>query len=260
MPDFRLQPNSFPIASVIDAAQRNNQLQEQARQAGNQSLIAGLQSIGQVGQSLFDQKVRVAQALAGAKMYAQTPEGQQMLGTNTVTASPTGQPVTHNQTAAYDPTSGAVTSNQSPVNLQTIQTAMLGEKPMDVQNQMFERQKQAQQYGLEQRKQALAEKIEPQKVALDQQIKTLLASIDAKKAGTEATHVSDENRNALLARRDDLLKQKSANPLVGMFSDKNDQIDAAISDIDKQLGTSPNHGATGSWTATPNGTSYKVKP
>lgn len=66
MPDFRLQP-SFPIASVIDAAGRNAQLQEQAREAGNKSLIEGLRSIGQVGQSLYDQKKRVAQSLAIGK-------------------------------------------------------------------------------------------------------------------------------------------------------------------------------------------------
>lgn len=63
MPDFRLQP-SFPIASVVDAAQRNNQIQQQAKEAGNQSLLAGLQSIGQVGESLFNTRQRVAQSLA----------------------------------------------------------------------------------------------------------------------------------------------------------------------------------------------------
>lgn len=63
MPDFKIQP-SFPIASVIDAAGRNAQLQQQAREAGNRSLIEGLQSIGQVGQSLYDTKKRVAQSLS----------------------------------------------------------------------------------------------------------------------------------------------------------------------------------------------------
>lgn len=68
MPDFRLQP-SFPIASVVDAAGRNAQLQEQAREAGNRSLIEGLQSIGQIGQSLYDTKKRVAQSLAIGKQF-----------------------------------------------------------------------------------------------------------------------------------------------------------------------------------------------
>lgn len=68
MPDFRLQP-SFPIASVIDAASRNAQLQAQSREAGNKALIEGLQSIGQVGQSLYDTKKRVAQSLALGKQF-----------------------------------------------------------------------------------------------------------------------------------------------------------------------------------------------
>ncbi len=59
-----MQPNAFPIASVIDAASKNAQLQEQAREAGNQSLIAGLKSIGDIGQSLYDTKHRIAQSLA----------------------------------------------------------------------------------------------------------------------------------------------------------------------------------------------------
>lgn len=63
MPDFTMK-QSFPIASVIDAAQRKAQIEQQARQQGNESLVAGLQSIGQVGQSLYDQKKRVAQSLA----------------------------------------------------------------------------------------------------------------------------------------------------------------------------------------------------
>lgn len=63
MPDFNIKP-SFPIATVIDAAGRNAQLQEQAREAGNKSLIEGLQSIGQVGESLYAKKQGIAQALA----------------------------------------------------------------------------------------------------------------------------------------------------------------------------------------------------
>lgn len=68
MPDFRMQQN-FPIATVIDAAGRNAQLQEQSREAGNKALIEGLQSIGEVGQSLYDTKKRVAQSLALGRKY-----------------------------------------------------------------------------------------------------------------------------------------------------------------------------------------------
>lgn len=164
MPDFTLKP-TFPVASVIDAAQRNNQLQLAAQQAGQQSLIQGLQSIGQVGQSLYDQKMKMAQALAASKLYAQTPEGQQMMGTNPVTSSPSGQPVTQNQTAAFNPATGSVTPNQSPVNAGTLQTAFMGESPSNLLTQLYERQKQRQEFGLQQQKQAFTEKIEPQKLA-----------------------------------------------------------------------------------------------
>lgn len=68
MPDFRLQNNPI-VSSIIDAAGRNAQLQEQAREAGNQSLLAGLKSIGDVGQSLYDTKKRVAQSLAIGRQF-----------------------------------------------------------------------------------------------------------------------------------------------------------------------------------------------
>lgn len=88
MPDFRLQ-NNFPISSVIDAAGRNAQLQEQAREAGNKSLIEGLTSIGQIGQSLYDTKKRVAQSLAIGRQFdvpddvakSMTPEQLLQVGT-----------------------------------------------------------------------------------------------------------------------------------------------------------------------------------
>jgi hypothetical protein len=68
IPDFTMK-QSFPISSAIDAAQRNAVLQQQSREAGNQSLVAGLQSIGQIGQSLFDTKKRVARSLALGRQY-----------------------------------------------------------------------------------------------------------------------------------------------------------------------------------------------
>lgn len=64
MPDFNFKAGSFPIASIVDAAQRKAQLEQQNRTEGNQQLLAGLQSIGQVGQSLVDKRMKVAQALA----------------------------------------------------------------------------------------------------------------------------------------------------------------------------------------------------
>lgn len=63
MPDFTVK-NNFPIAEVINAAQRKAQLEQESQQQGNKSLLEGLQSIGQVGQDLVDKRLQVAKALA----------------------------------------------------------------------------------------------------------------------------------------------------------------------------------------------------
>jgi len=161
IPDFTMKPN-FPISSVIDAASRNAQLQLQAQQAGQQSLIQGLKSIGDVGQSIYERKLQMAQALAQAKMYAQTPAGQQALGTNQVASGPQG-PVTQNQTAAYDPNSGTVTPNQSPLNMSDLTTSFLGMSPKDfMENQIQQKAAQTAQGQL-----ALQQQVEPQKVAIE---------------------------------------------------------------------------------------------
>lgn len=57
------------MATVIDAAQRKAQIEQQAQTGANQQLIEGLQSIGQVGQSLVDKRMKVAQALALGKQF-----------------------------------------------------------------------------------------------------------------------------------------------------------------------------------------------
>jgi hypothetical protein len=67
MPDFDLKQN-FPISSVIDAAQRKAALEQDAQQKANAQLIQGMQAIGQVGQSLFEQKQKMAQSLALGKL------------------------------------------------------------------------------------------------------------------------------------------------------------------------------------------------
>lgn len=68
MPDFTLKP-TFPMASVIDAAQRKAQIEQQSQTAANQQLVQGLDAIGQVGQSLVDKRMKVAQALALGKQF-----------------------------------------------------------------------------------------------------------------------------------------------------------------------------------------------
>jgi hypothetical protein len=158
MPDFRMQQNSFPISSVIDAATRNAQLQVQARDQGNKALIEGLQAIGGIGQSLYDQKVKVAQALAGAHLYAQ--EHPEVVGDNQVTSTPQG-PVTQNQTAAYDPATGSVTPSRPPLDIRTIATAMQGMSPKD----MFENQVQSRLAKVNEGELGIKKQYEPEKIA-----------------------------------------------------------------------------------------------
>lgn len=140
MPDFSFK-ESFPMAAVIQAAQQNAALQEKAREDGNRSFIQGMQSIGDVGESLLARKQQIAQALAAAQMYSQTDAGKEMLGTNEVTTGPTGQPVTKNQTASYNESTGAATSNQSPVVMDTLKTAFMGMQPGELLKHLAEQQK-----------------------------------------------------------------------------------------------------------------------
>jgi len=137
--DFGVQ-NNFPMAAVIDAAQRNNALQEQAREAGNKSLIAGLQSIGKVGETIVDRRMAMAQALAMAK-WAQA---NGLLGNNAIVpAGPQSQtdqdyaagPVDMNQLPGQAGTAPA--GPQAPIapqgiDLNTAATAFMGASPKDL--------------------------------------------------------------------------------------------------------------------------------
>lgn len=198
IPNFNLQ-NNFPISTVVNAAQRKAELDNQTTLAQSKLINDSLGVIGQVGKSLFDQRVRVAQALASAHLYAQTPEGKQALGTNQVAQTAQG-PVTQNQTASYDPNSGSVTPLQSPVDVRTIATAMYGMDPKDVfQNQIQNRLASTQQGEL-----ALKQQTEPQKISIEgqkalaevqnaqvmRQIQAMLAAATVKNQAQERTQAA----------------------------------------------------------------------
>lgn len=256
IPNYNLQP-TFPIASVIDAAQRNAQLQLQAQQAGQQSLVSGLQSIGQVGQSLYEQKLRMAQALAGAKMFAASPEGQQMMAP---TVTPQPMTVMRNQTAAYDPSTGSVTPNTGTpgvgtvlpqtkttitppsIDLKTLQTGMLGESPSNMLTQLFERQKQRQQLGIEQQR----ADTEAARAKSEATIQALLAGLKGQETATGATHVKNEDVNALLARRAEITKDLPTGFLNSINNAKGAQAKKDIANIDAMLAAKGYSGASNS--------------
>lgn len=74
IPDYTFKQN-FPIASIVDAAQRKAQMEQQNTNQGNQQLLAGLQSIGEIGKSLVDKRLKVAQALALGRQFG-VPDDQ----------------------------------------------------------------------------------------------------------------------------------------------------------------------------------------
>lgn len=159
---FDLQPN-FPIASVAQLYAQRPEKEAAMRAQQQQQLVQGLQGFGQGVQMLVNRRDQMAQALAQAKWYSQTPSGQQALGINKVTTSSTGTPVTMNQTAAYDPATGSVTPNQSQNSIGHIAAALYGAKPEDFLKNITDQKR----VGNEQGQLALAQQIEPQKVAIE---------------------------------------------------------------------------------------------
>lgn len=65
------------MASVIEAAQRRAQMEQQGRDSGNQALIQGLQSFGQGVDSLIQRRQQMAQAAKMGSALGMTPEETQ---------------------------------------------------------------------------------------------------------------------------------------------------------------------------------------
>jgi hypothetical protein len=78
MVDFNFKSGSFPIAEVIQAAQRKAQLEQQAKTQDNEQVVQGLGAIGSVGKSLVDQRLKVARSLALGKQFG-IPDDQARL-------------------------------------------------------------------------------------------------------------------------------------------------------------------------------------
>lgn len=155
-PDFSFK-QSFPIAEVITAAQRKAQLEQQSQQHNQAQLIQGLEAVGKVGQSLFEQKQQMGQALASARLLKQKMDADAMkvleekaaeaMATNNsqVTETPFG-PVNFGQTANATggvPLSNAVAfkeptqENINTPSVEEIATAVRGLSPKDLLSQLF---------------------------------------------------------------------------------------------------------------------------
>ncbi len=289
IPNYNFNSGGFPIATVIDAAARNAALRQQAQQAGQESLVAGLKSIGDVGGSIYDRRVQMAQALATAKMYANTPEGQAMLAPTTTTNT-INAPVTRRSTAAYDPSTGNVTPNTgmsgvgtvmpqpvttstpSPVSMQDLQTAFRGESPANLLQQLFERQKTAQELALKGREVTLKEATEPAKVAGELAIQRTGLGIKAGEAATAAGKAQSEDINTLLQRRQEATTKLPTGWWNAINNDQAEQAKQEIANIDSQLAAKGYKGTITPPTKSPSkaigsqkyttdaGTSYTVNP
>lgn len=244
---FNLQPN-FPIAGVADLIANRPLKEAQMRAQQQQQLVQGLQNFGAGVQSLVARRQAMAQALAGAQLYANTPEGKQAMAPTQTT---TQAPVMRSQTAAFDPATGGLTPNvgatgvgtttpkttstPSPVNMQTLATAFYGDKPSELMNQLFERQKQAQQYGLEQRKQALAEKIEPQKLAQEKEIQTQGLGIKGEEVTTQAAGNIQNQITSLQQKKAELVKSVPTGLFAGFNNEQAEQAKRQMAEIDAQI-------------------------
>lgn len=79
MGDFDFKPSVDPMA-FANAGQRKFQIEQQARESNQQQLVQGLTTIGTIGQSLFDKKKDIAQALAAGKVLDIDPDTSRSLG------------------------------------------------------------------------------------------------------------------------------------------------------------------------------------
>lgn len=180
---FGLKPD-FPIAGVADLYAKKPYLESLMNQAQQGQLVEGMKTLGAGMQSLAQRKMMMAQALAAAKMYMGTPEGQQMMGSNQAATGPGGQPVLQNQTAAGG-VGQAPVPNAPQMSQGDVATAMYGESPSNMLTQLFQRQKQSQQFGLEQQKQAFAEKMKPLELAQQAQLTQALTGVKSREVSVQ---------------------------------------------------------------------------
>lgn len=89
MPDFRMQ-NNFPMADVINATQKKGQLDNQTALQQSELFNQAIGKIGEIGQSLYDSKKRIAQSLALGRQFdipddvAKTMTPDQILSVGTI--------------------------------------------------------------------------------------------------------------------------------------------------------------------------------
>lgn len=234
---YDLQP-SFPIAGVAQLYADRSTKEAQARLAQNQQLIQGINQFGQGVQSLVERRNAMAQALAQAQIFAQTPEGQQVMAP---TKSPTpgyGSPVTSGAEGPAGPT----TMTPSPVNMDTLKNALVGETPGSFLSSLQTQATNKRAYDLESQKEESAQKIAHER--LQGLLAIFKGGLDPKYAGInqQATASIQNNITSLQQKKAELTKDLPStlgtywgNDKAKSARDQIAQIDKQIADYQKQL-------------------------
>lgn len=267
---FDFQSN-FPIAGVAQLLADRSTKEAAMRAQQQQQLVEGLKTFGSGVQSLVDRRNQMAQALAQAHIYAQTPEGQALMAPTQTPTPGYGAPVPQ---GAAGP-SGPVTITPSSIDENTLATAFRSEQPGNFLANLQSQSATKKAYDLETMKEANAQKLAQAKLQSMKDIFT--AGLGPKYGAINQQDVSNiqNNISSLEQKKAELTKS-----LPGTFGTYigNDAAKAArtqIAQIDQQIADYKNQlasqGKTGrkSMTMSPDGSltlttdsgvSYTVNP
>ena len=229
---FDLQPN-FPIQGVAQLLADRSTKEAAMRAQQQAQLVDGLKTFGSGVQSLVDRRNAMAQALAQAHIYAQTPEGQALMAPK-VTQTPvqTTAPASMNgQDFLQGLNSGAMTvdgqanpppptSTPSDINEGTFATAFRNEQPGNFMSNLMGQANQKRQLDMQQSQFAQQQALETQKEANarylgEQRLKGLLAvlggNLNAKDKALAQTNTDSlrQERSRLVSEQATLNKQMS---------------------------------------------------
>lgn len=206
MPDFNFNSGGFPIATVIQAAQRKAELQNQFNNQQTELLNQSIGKAGDILSGIVGRKRAIAQALASSQIFGQTPEGQQLMGNAPVAdAVAAPGPVTQNQTAMGGANQTPV-SNASPVTPQVLQTAFMGEKPADLLKNITEQSNLRRLY----QSMGLHNQLAQGQLALGQQRNATTADLGAQRIGIDQSRVAQSNTSSLRSQNDALSARQTA--------------------------------------------------
>lgn len=235
--EYDLKP-TFPIAGVAELIASRPAKEYQARAVQAEQLMQGIQLFGKGVDSLVARRNAMAQALAQAQIYAQTPEGQQAMAP---TQAPTPGYGAQMPAGAEGP-AGPTTSTPSPINMQTLATAFRGESPGTFLSNLQAQATNKRAYDLEALKESNTQALATKRLQAMKEI--FKGGLGAKYAGIGQQDTSNlqNNISSLQQKKDELIKQLPGTFGTYMGNDKAkaardeiSKIDIQIADYQKQL-------------------------